>query len=182
MAAVTRPKAPKAPATKASSKAKSSNKAKAPSRPKASQKATDNAILRRLIQKELAKVRVGQPNTHRVRKSRSHRHHRRHHYSSESSTDSEEGDRPRVSFLHHEEGTKLFLDLAARYPTVLIKYFKQIFFKTFAPENLTKLSQGIADRAAIETPQETKKITHMLLCLKIYSQIILHFSAVPLLS
>lgn len=122
MAAVTRPKAPKAPATKASSKAKSSNKAKA------SQKATDNAILRRLIQKKLAKVRVGQPNTHRVRKSRSHRHHRRHHYSSESSTDSEEDDRPRVSFLHHEEDTKPFLNLVARFPIVLIKYFKQIFF------------------------------------------------------
>ena len=87
-----------------------------------------------------------------------------------------------MSFLQHKEDTKPFLDLAARFPTVLMKYFKQIFFRTFAPENLTKLSQGMADRAAVEASQEVKGIGHMLLYLEIYSQIVLHFSAVSLLS
>ena len=227
MAAVTRPKAPRAPATKAPSKAKSS------SRPKASNKATGNTgattrstakatrdppaapvidvpappspgtatpdqidetdieapndqNILRLFQAELAKARSSQSGseharTHRVHKSHSRRRHRRRYYSPESSTDSEEGDRPRVSFLHHDEGTKPFLDLAARFPTVLMNHFKQIFFGTFAPENLTKLGQGMADRAAAEAPQDAKGMAHMLLCLEVYSQIVLHFSAVSLL-
>ena len=82
-----------------------------------------------------------------------------------------------VSFLHQEEGTKPFLDLASRFPTVQMKYFKQIFYGTFQPENLTKLGQGMADRAAQEAPQEVKGMSHLLLCIEIYGQIVLHFSA-----
>ena len=80
-----------------------------------------------------------------------------------------------VSFMHHEEGTRPFLDLAARFPTVHMKYFKQIFYGTFQPENLTKLGQGMADRAAAEA-QEAKGMAHLLLCLEIYGQIVLFFS------
>ena len=86
-----------------------------------------------------------------------------------------------VSFLHQEEGTQPFFDLAARFPTVLMTYFKQIFYGTFQPENLTKLGQGMADRAALEAPQEAKGMAHLLLCLEIYGQIVLHFSARSLL-
>ena len=87
-----------------------------------------------------------------------------------------------VSFLHHEEGTRPFLILAARFPTVQMKYFKQIFYGTFQPENLTKLGQGMADRAAAEAPQEAKGMAHMLLCLEIYGQIVLHFSSPAMLA
>lgn len=86
-----------------------------------------------------------------------------------------------VSFLHQEEGTQPFLNLASRFPTVQMKYFKQIFYGTFQPENLTKLGQGMADRATQEAPQEAKGMSHLLLCLKIYGQIVLHFSAKSLL-
>ena len=82
-----------------------------------------------------------------------------------------------VSFLHHEEGTQPFLDLASRFPTVQMKYFKQIFYGTFQPESLTKLGQGMADRAVQEAPQEAKGMSHLLLCLEVYGQILLHFSA-----
>ena len=151
----------------------------------------NNAAIRRLIQSEVAKARDVQPSTshtsradaYRVRKSRSHRRHRRsrrYSYSSGVSTDSEEGDRPPVSFLHHKEGTRPFLDLAGRFPMVQIKYFKQIFFETFQPENLTKLGQGMADRATTEAPQDAKGVAHMLLCLEIYGQIVLHFSNVSI--
>ena len=82
-----------------------------------------------------------------------------------------------ASFLHHEEqGTRPFFDLAARFPTVPMKYFKQIFYGTFLPENLTKLGQGIADRTTSEAAQETKGMAHLLLCMEIYGQVILHFS------
>ena len=81
-----------------------------------------------------------------------------------------------VSFLHQEEGTQPFLDLVSRFPTVQMKYFKQIFYGTFQPENLTKLGQGMADRAALKAPQEAKGMSHLLLCLEIYGQIVLHFS------
>ena len=81
-----------------------------------------------------------------------------------------------MSFLHHKEGTQPFLDLASRFPTVQIKYFKQIFYKTFQPKSLTKLDQGMADRAIQEALQKAKGISHLLLCLEVYSQILLYFS------
>ena len=64
-------------------------------------------LIRRLIRSESAKVRDTQSNrdganTHQVHKFHSCRRHRRcRRYSSESSTDSEEGDRLTLSFLHH---------------------------------------------------------------------------------
>ena len=137
-------------------------------------------VMKQLIQNELAKKSDGQRSivlgdTHRVHKSQSRRRHRRH-YLSGSSTDSEEGDRPRVSFLHHDQGTRPFIDLAARFPTILMKNFKQIFFGTFQPENLTKLGQRMSDRATSEAPQKVKGLGHLLLCLEIYGQIVLHFA------
>lgn len=78
-------------------------------------------------------------------------------YSPKSSTDSKEGDRPRVSFLQHKEATKPFLDLAARFPTVLVKYSKHIFHRTFHSETFTKLGQGTADRAAAEAPKGSQR-------------------------
>lgn len=46
-----------------------------------------------------------------------------------------------ISFLCHEEGTRPFFELATRFPTVLMKYLKQIFYEIFQPENLTKLGR-----------------------------------------
>lgn len=86
-----------------------------------------------------------------------------------------------MSFLQHKEGTKPFLDLAARFPTILMGYFKYIFHGTFQPEKLTRLGQGMADNAATEAPKEAKGMANMLLCLEIYGQIISHFSAASLL-
>ena len=39
----------------------------------------------------------------------------------------------------------------------------------------------MADRAAQEAPQEAKGMSHLLLCMEIYGQIVLHFSAKSLL-
>ena len=145
----------------------------------------DHDVLRRLIQKELAKVRdtqhAGRTNTYRIHKSHSRKHYHRSRRYSDSSTDSEAGDRPMVSFLHHQEGEQPFYDLASPFPTVVMKYFKQIFYGSFQPENLTKLGQGMADRAALEAPQEAKGMAHLLLCMEVYGQIVLHFSARNLL-
>ena len=74
--------------------------------------------------------------SHRVRKSRSRRHHRHQSYNSETETDKEEGEGPRVSFVH-TVGIQPFLNLHNRYRTVEIKYFKQIFFGTFRAKDLT---------------------------------------------
>ena len=62
-----------------------------------------------------------------------------------------------------------------------MKHFKHIFHGAFQLENLTKLGQGMADKAAAEASKEAKGMANMLLCLGIYGQIILHFSAVSLL-
>ena len=110
--------------------------------------------IKRLIKSVLAKKRDTQPGTshtktYRVHKHKSHsrrRHRRSRHYSSELSTDSEAGDRLIMSFLYHKEGTQPFLNLVSRFPTMQIKYFKQIFYRTFQPKSLTKLGQGMADR------------------------------------
>ena len=146
----------------------------------------DHALISRLIRREIARTRDTQLNTrpsradaYRVRKSRSHkhRHHsRRYSYSSGASTDSEEGYRPPVSFLHHKEGTRPFFDLCNRFASVHMKYFKQIFYGTFQPESLTKLGQSMSDRDTTEAPQDAKGMAHMLLCMEIYGQIVLHFS------
>lgn len=128
---------------------------------------------------------TGHIKTHRVHKHKSHsrrRYRRSRHYLSESNIDSETGDRSIVFFLHHEEGTQSFLDLASRFSTVQMKYFKQIFYKIFQPESLIKLSQEIIDRAVQKTSQKVKRMSHLLLYLEVYNQILLHFSAKALLN
>ena len=130
---------------------------KAPSIPKAvtkSKSASQAKSASRTARRRASPPPNDRENTYRVRKSHSRRRHRRsRRHLSESSTDSEEEDRPMASFLHHQEqGTRPFFDLAARFPTVPMKYFKQIFYGTFLPENLTKLGQGIADRTTSEEP------------------------------
>ena len=114
----------------------------------------DDERVKRLIESVLTKKRDTQlgtshTKTYRVHKHKSHsrrRYRRSRHYSSKLSTDSEAGDRSIMSFLHYKEDTQPFLNLASHFPTVQIKYFKQIFYRTFQPESLTKLSQGMADR------------------------------------
>lgn len=61
-----------------------------------------------------------------------------------------------------------------------MRSFTQIFYGTFRPENLTKLGKGTAGKAAAEAPKEATGMAYMPLCLEIYWQIILHFSAVSL--
>ena len=92
--------------------------------------ADDHQVLRRLIRSELAKARDSQQSSvqgskHRVHKSPPRRRHRRSsRYSSDLSIESDEGGRPRVSPLHHEEDTRPFLDTAARFPAVSMRYSK----------------------------------------------------------
>ena len=79
----------------------------------------DYKIIRRLIISELAKIMLkpvttNQANIYRVYKSHSRRRYRRdYRYSSKLSTDSEKGDRLIVLFLYYNQGTQLFLKLAA---------------------------------------------------------------------
>lgn len=113
----------------------------------------------------------------RVHKSRRRRY-RKRYYSSDSSTNSEEEKRPKVSFLHHKKGThdQALTELTFASPTVIVKYFKQVYYGTFQPENLTRLGQGMADKITNETAQEVKGMVHLSHCMKIYSQIVLQFA------
>ena len=47
----------------------------------------------------------------------------------------------------HTKDTRSFFNLHKRYRVVDIKYFKQIFFKTFKSENLIKLGREYVNRA-----------------------------------
>ena len=129
------------------------------------------------LRQELASMRDSLATANsRGRVSKSHSRRRRHrHYISDSSSDSEEGDWPRVSFVH-ANGTKPFLSLHKRFHAVNIKYFKQIFFGTFKSDHLTKLSHGYTTRAVNEDPQEASGMVHLLRCLEVYSQAIAFFA------
>ena len=86
--------------------------------------------------------------SHHESRHRFKSHYRRHdsflEFSRFSSLDSKIGDESRVSFLH-EEDNKLFLKLYKRFRVVDIKYFKQIFYKTFKLKNLIKLVHDYID-------------------------------------
>ena len=91
----------------------------------------------------LAKLESGQNahlKDHRVVKSVQRRQHRYRFHSSGSSSNSEKGDRPRVSFMHAKD-TQPFFRIHERYGSVDIKYFKQIFFGTFRSKDLIKLGE-----------------------------------------
>lgn len=136
----------------------------------------------KLIQRALAEARdrrddSDSQDSYRVHKSRRRRH-RRRYYSSDSSTDSEDGKRPKVSFLDQDKGTQdqALRELAFVFPTVVLKYFKQIYYGTFQPENLTKLGQGMADKMSSDTAQEVREMVHLGHCMEVYSQIVLQFA------
>ena len=113
---------------------------------------------------------------HRVHKSRSRRHRRHRRYdSSDSDLDSEEGEGPMVSFLH-AKGTYPFLTLHERYRSVEIKYFKQIFFGTFRPTNLLKLSRSVVDRPGDDGTHEAKGMVQLLQAFEVYGQAVCHYA------
>ena len=138
----------------------------------------------KLIQRALADARDKREisdsgGSYRVHKSRRRHRHRRRCSSDSSSTDSEDGGRPKVSFLHQEKGTQdqAMTDLASHFPTVVLKYFKQIYYGTFQPSNLAKLGQGMADKMTGEdTTAEVKGIGHLNHCMEVYGQINLQFA------
>ena len=76
----------------------------------------------------------------------------------------------------HIEDTRPFLNLHKRYRFVKIKYFKQIFFKTFKSENLIKLSREYANRANTNDTYKVNKIIHLLQCFEVYNQTICHYA------
>lgn len=103
----------------------------------------------------------------------SHRRRRhRHRYSSDS--DSE--DASRVSFLHHEDDTKLFLTLHESYRAVSIKYFKQIFFGTFRPIDSLKLSATYINRPSDNDESEASDLSQLLRSFEVYGQAICHYA------
>ena len=86
--------------------------------------------------------------SHHESRHRFKSHHRRHDlflkFSKSFSLDSKIENESRVSFLHKEDN-KLFLKLYKRFRVVDIKYFKQIFYKTFKFKNLIKLVHDYID-------------------------------------
>ena len=105
---------------------------------------------------------------------RQSRRHIRH--SSDSEPDSEdEEDKDRVSFTHLA-GTRPFIALQSRYRSVDIKYFKQILYGTFRPEDLTKLGRGLTNRGATDGPQDPKGVTQMLQCFGVYAVSIIWYA------
>ena len=72
-----------------------------------------------------------------------------------------------MSFTHLE-GTRPFIALHSRYRSVDIKYFKQILYGTFRPEDLTKLGRGLTNRGVNDGPQDSKGVTQMLQCFGVY--------------
>ena len=99
------------------------------------------------MKERLVKYEYNRYKQYRIHKSRSRRRHRYYrHYLFEFNSNLEEDNSPRVSFMYIKD-TRPFLNLYKRYRAVDIKYFKQIFFKTFKFENLTKLSREYVNRA-----------------------------------
>ena len=129
----------------------------------------------------------------RLRKELRHHRHRNHSRqrrrddSDDDSSDTEQGDGPRVYFLHHHAGNKPFLSLHEHYPTVNIKYFKQIYWGTFQPSKSMRLAhdalawsttpKGKKDKDDV-TP-ESSNMVQLLRCFEVYGYAICFFTARP---
>ena len=132
----------------------------------------------------------------RLRRQLRHHRHRSHHSrqrrsgrdeSEDESSTSEVGHSRRVSFLHHYAGNKPFLKLHEHYPTINIKYFKQIYWGTFQPSNSMRLGyntltwsptpKGKKDKDDI-TP-ESSNMVQLLRCFEVYAHAICFFASRP---
>ena len=76
----------------------------------------------------------------------------------------------------HAEDTRPFLNFHKRYRFVEIKYFKQIFFKTFKFENLIKLGRGYVNRANTNDAHKANEIVYLLQCFEVYGQTIYYYA------
>ena len=104
--------------------------------------------------------------------------------SSGSEDDSERGDRPRVSFLHHHAGNKPFLRLYEHYPAVNIKYFKQIYWGTFQPGQSMRLTYdalawSTTPKGKKESEPESSNMVQLLRGFEVYAHAICFFAARP---
>ena len=126
----------------------------------------------------LAKLENGQNahlKGHRVIKSVQRRQHRDRLHSSESSSDSEKGNRPRVSFMDAED-TQPFFRIHERYGSVDIKYFKQIFFGTFRSKDLIKLGERYTKSTISRASPQPNGMLQLLRCFEIYGQAICYYA------
>ena len=80
-----------------------------------------------------------------------------------------------VSFLH-AEGEQPFRTLHHRYRSVEIKYFKQIFFGTFRPINLLKLTRSVFNRSSDDGTHEATGMVQLLQGFEVYSQAVCHYA------
>ena len=124
----------------------------------------------------------------KLRQRRQPSRHRRHssEYSEAESEDSEAGDRPMVSFLHHE-GNRPFLTLYEHYPAVNLKYLKQIYFGSFQPSKSMALAHNAlvwsttpkAKKGKDETFPDPVDMTELLRSFEVYGHAICFFAARP---
>ena len=122
----------------------------------------------------------------RHRRHQSRRRSSRKGDSEDESEDSEAGDRPRVSFLHHA-GNKPFLTIHEHYPAVNIKYFKQIYYGNFQPSKSMRLAhnalawsttpKGKKDKDEV-TPDPADMV-ELLRTFEVYAHAICFFAARP---
>ena len=118
----------------------------------------------------------------RLRKELRHRYRSRKDDSGDESSDSEAGEGPRVSFLHHDAGKRPFLSLHEHYPAVNIKYFKQIYWGTFHPSKSMKLAHDAltwSSTPKAKKDNEPESMVQLLRCFEVYGHAICFFASRP---
>lgn len=110
-----------------------------------------------------------------IRKSHSRRH--RHQFVEESSSGPKSDEGSRVSLVHYDQDDKPYHTFHKKFRAVNIKYFKQIFFGTFRPEQSIELSRTPYNRMDNhkDVPEATDLI-QLLRCFEVYGQAICHYA------
>ena len=101
----------------------------------------------------------------------------RHISDSESSSEGEDEDEgpTRVSFKHID-GTRPFMALQSHYLLVDIKYFKQIFYGTFKPQDLAKLGHGLINKGDSDTHQDLRGVVQLIQCFGVYAMAVIYYA------
>ena len=101
------------------------------------------------------------------------------YHSSSPDSDLKNNKRKKISFVYDQDN-KLFLNLAERYRTVDIKYFKQIFFGTFHPQSLPELTRDYTDFTEVkgkknDESHDINSLNRFMRCFDVYYQVICYF-------
>ena len=89
-----------------------------------------------------------------------------------------------MSFLDGHAGNKPFLRLSEHYPAVNIKYFKQIYWVTFHPDQSMRLAYDAlawsnTPKGKKESTPESSNMVQLLRCFEVYAHAICFFASRP---